>query len=54
MTKPKLEPSSKIEADIEAPMQVTDGKAILDVPSGKLMNAEGGFTIGELVSPSGD
>ena len=54
MTEPKLVPTFKIEADIEAPMQVTDGKAILNVPSGKLMDAEGGFTIGELVSPSGD
>ncbi len=54
MTEPKLVPTFKIEADIEAPMQVTDGKAILNVPSGKLMDADGGFTIGELVSPSGD
>ena len=54
MTEPKLVPTFKIEAIIEAPMQVTDGKAILNVPSGKLMDADGGFTIGELVSPSGD
>ena len=54
MTEPKLEPTFKIEANIEVPMQVTDGKAILNVPSGKLINADDGSTIGELVSPSGD
>ena len=54
MTEPKLKPIFKIEADIEVPMQVTDGKTILNVPSGKLINANDGFKIGELVSPSGD
>ncbi len=54
MKEPKLQPTFKIEADIEVPMQVTDRKAILNVPSGKLINADDGFTIGELVSPSGD
>ena len=54
MTEPKLVPTFKIEADIEAPMQVTDGKAILNVPSGKLINADDRFTIREIVSPSGD
>ena len=54
MTEPKLEPAFKIEANIEIPIQVTDGKTILNVPSGKLINTDDGFTIGELVSPSGD
>ena len=44
----------KIEADIEVPLQVNEGKAIFNVPSGKLIDHKTNDVIGELVSPSGD
>ena len=43
-----------IEADIEVPLQVNEGKAIFNVPSGKLIDHKSNAVIGELVSPSGD
>ena len=43
-----------IEADIETPLQVHEGKSIFNVPSGKLIDSKNSDVIGELVSPSGD
>ena len=43
-----------IEADIEVPLQVHEGKAIFNVPSGKLIASKNSEVIGEAVSPSGD
>ena len=43
-----------IEADIEVPLEVHEGKAIFNVPSGKLIDSKSSDVIGELVSPSGD
>ena len=44
----------KIEADIETPLQVHEGKSIFNVQSGKLIDSKSNEVIGELVSPSGD
>ena len=43
-----------IEADIEVPLQVHEGKAIFNVPSGKLIDSKNLEVSGELVSPSGE
>ena len=43
-----------IEADIEVPLQVHEGKAIFNVPSGKLIAFKSREVIGEVVNPSGD
>ena len=42
----------KIEADIEVPLQVNEGKAIFNVPSGKLIDHKTNDVIGELVTHS--
>ena len=54
MSKLELSLKFKIVADIEAPLQVHEGKAIFNVPSGKLIDYKSNAVIGELVSPSGD
>ena len=43
-----------IKADIKVPLEVHEGKAIFNVPSGKLIDSKSSDVIGELVSPSGD
>tara|TARA_A100001015_G_C14740666_1_gene613537 strand:+ start:256 stop:753 length:498 start_codon:yes stop_codon:yes gene_type:complete len=50
----KLKLAFVIDAEIETPLQVNDSKVIFNVPSGKLLEAETGKEIAELVSPSGD
>lgn len=50
----QLKRSFVIDAEIETPLQVNDSRAIFNVPSGKLLEAETGKEIAELVSPSGD
>ena len=54
MSQLTLNAAFKIEADIEVPLQVNEGKAIFNVPSGKLIDHKSNDVIGELVSPSGD
>lgn len=54
MSQPALNAVFSIEADIEAPLHVTDGKSIFNVPSGKLIDFQSNGVIGELISPSGD
>ena len=54
MSQLTLNAAFKIEADIEVPLQVNEGKAIFNVPSGKLIDHKTNDVIGELVSPSGD
>ena len=54
MSQLTLNAAFKIEADIEVPLHVHEGKAIFNVPSGKLIDHKSNDVIGELVSPSGD
>ena len=54
MSKLTLNAVFTIEADIEVPLEVHEGKAIFNVPSGKLIDSKNSEVIGEVVSPSGD